>query len=65
LRIEVDEVQSLYESVLAEMRREAIILDFLPIFAVRKVKEKLLPHGTAAGTQEKEPRPDRSREKGG
>ncbi len=36
-----DEVQSLYESVLAEMKRDAIIMDFLPIFAVRKVKEIL------------------------
>jgi hypothetical protein len=36
------EVQSLYESVLAEMRRETIILDFLPIFAARRVKEMLL-----------------------
>ena len=36
------EVQSLYESVLAEMKRDAIILDFLPIFAARKVKAMLL-----------------------
>jgi hypothetical protein len=36
------EVECLYESVLAEMKREAIIMDFLPIFAARKVKEMLL-----------------------
>ena len=36
------EVQSLYDSVLAEMKREAIIMDFLPIFAARRVKEILL-----------------------
>jgi hypothetical protein len=36
------EVQSLYDSVLAEMKREAIIMDFLPIFAARRVRELLL-----------------------
>ena len=40
--LDAQEVQSLYESVLAEMKREAIILDFLPIFAARRVKEMLL-----------------------
>jgi len=35
-------VQSLYDSVPAEMKRGAIIPDFLPIFAARKVKEMLL-----------------------
>ena len=30
--IEAEEVQSLYESILTEMKREAIITDFLPIF---------------------------------
>lgn len=40
--VDAREVQSLYDSVLAEMRRGAIITDFLPIFAARKVKEILL-----------------------
>ena len=40
--LEAGEVEPLYESVLAEMKREAIIMDFLPIFAARKVKEMLL-----------------------
>jgi hypothetical protein len=40
--LDAGEVESLYESVLAEMKREAIIMDFLPIFAARKVKEMLL-----------------------
>ena len=39
---DAEEVQALYESVLAEMRRDAIIMDFLPIFAARRVKEMLL-----------------------
>ena len=50
LCIEVEEVQSLYEAVLAEMRREAIIMDFLPIFAVRKVKDRLLLKRTSSET---------------
>ena len=41
--VEAEEVQRLYDSVLAEMKRDAVILDFLPIFAVRRVKEMLLP----------------------
>ena len=40
--LEPGEVQSLYESVLAEMRQEAAIMDFLPIFAARRVKDLLL-----------------------
>ena len=35
------EVQSLYESVLAELKRDAIIIDFLPIFAARRVRDML------------------------
>ena len=46
--VEAKEIQSLYESVLDEMRREAIIKDFLPIFAARKVKEMLLQGRTPA-----------------
>jgi hypothetical protein len=34
-----DDVRSLYESVLANMKRDAVIVDFLPIFAVRRVKK--------------------------
>ena len=41
-----DDVQSLYESVLAEMKRDAVIMDFLAIFAVRKVKEILCRRGS-------------------
>ena len=40
--LDAREVQSLYDSILAELKREAIIMDFLPIFAARKVKERLL-----------------------
>ena len=36
------EVQALYDSVLAELKREAVIMDFLPIFAARRVREMLL-----------------------
>ena len=50
--LDAREVQSLYESVLAEMKRNAIIVDFLPIFATRRVKEML-------SSREAEPRPDR------
>ena len=42
-----DDVRSLYESVLAEMKRDAVIMDFLSIFAVRKVKEILRRRGAA------------------
>jgi len=35
------EVQSLCESVLAELKREAIIMDFLPIFAARRLRDML------------------------
>ena len=37
-----DEVRFLYDSVLAEMKKDATIADFLPIFAARKVREILL-----------------------
>jgi hypothetical protein len=42
-----DDVRSLYESVLADMKRDAVIMDFLPIFAVRRVKEILLRRDAA------------------
>ena len=55
-QIEVDEVIFLYESVLTEMGRGAIISDFLPIFAARRVKEMLLQStAPAGGRQEKGP----------
>ena len=40
--VDAREVQSLYDAILAELKQEAIIMDFLPIFAARKVKEMLL-----------------------
>ena len=43
LDCEAEEVQSLYESVLTDMKKKAVIMDFLPIFALRKVKETLRP----------------------
>ena len=42
-----DDVRSLYESVLADMKRDAVIMDFLPIFAARRVKEILLRRDAA------------------
>ncbi len=39
--IRLEEVRSLYESTLARMKQDAVILDFLPIFAARQVKELL------------------------
>jgi hypothetical protein len=42
-----NDVRSLYESVFAEMKRDAVIMDFLSIFAVRKVKEILRRRGAA------------------
>ena len=42
-----NDVRSLYESVFAEMKRDAVIMDFLSIFAVRKVKEILRRMGAA------------------
>ncbi len=43
--IGLEDVRSLYESVLDKMKREAVITDFLPIFAARKVKEILRVRG--------------------
>ena len=37
-----EEVRALYDSVLAEMKRDATVADFLPILAARKVREILL-----------------------
>ena len=48
--IEAEEVQSLYESILTEMKREAIITDFLPIFVARRVKDRLLLRRTSTMT---------------
>ena len=45
--IDAREVQSLYDSVLAELTREAIVMDFFPILAARKVKEMLLLKSTS------------------
>ena len=45
--LEAEEVQALYESVLVEMKQKAVIMDFLPIFAAKKVREMLLQGRTA------------------
>ena len=39
--IGLEDVRSLYASVLEKLKREAVITDFLPIFAARKVREIL------------------------
>ncbi len=39
--VRTEEVKSLYESVFAEMKQEAVITDFLPVLAARKVKDLL------------------------
>ena len=38
---DAEEVQALYDSIIAELKREAIIMDFLPIFAARRVRDML------------------------
>jgi len=48
--IEAEEMQVLYESILTETKREATITDFLPIFAARKVKDRLLLKRTSPRT---------------
>jgi hypothetical protein len=50
--IGLDDVRSLYDSVLEKMRREAVITDFLPIFAARKVKEILRVRGVPPDRKE-------------
>jgi hypothetical protein len=47
-----DDVRSLYESVLAQMKRDAVIMDFLPIFAARKVREILRLTGAAGASDD-------------
>lgn len=39
--VRLEEVRSLYESVLERIKQEAVIMDFLPIFAARRVREML------------------------
>jgi hypothetical protein len=39
--VRLEEVRSLYESVLERIKEEAVIMDFLPIFAARRVRELL------------------------
>ena len=48
--VAAEEVQSLYESALADLQRGATIMDFLPIFAARRVKETLLDRKTRRPT---------------
>ncbi|MGD0659302.1 MAG: DUF3562 domain-containing protein [Syntrophorhabdales bacterium] len=43
--IGLEDVRSLYASVLEKLKREAVITDFLPIFAARKVREILRVRG--------------------
>jgi len=43
--IGLEDVRILYESVLEKMKREAVITDFLPILAARKVREILRIRG--------------------
>lgn len=43
--IGLEDVRSLYESVLEKLKGEAVITDFLPIFAARKVREILRVRG--------------------
>jgi hypothetical protein len=49
-----EEVRSLYETVLTRMQEEAVIADFVPIFAARKVKEMLLNHDSSESVDEGE-----------
>lgn len=48
--VDAREVQSPYESVLAKMRRDEVIMDFLPILAARRVKKILLLKRTSFRT---------------
>jgi len=48
--IEAKEVQSLYESILSEMKREATVMDFVPVFVMRKLKDMLLLERAPART---------------
>jgi len=51
--IELEDVRSLYESVLEKLKEEAVISDFLPIFAAKKVREILRVRGlTPSGTKQ-------------
>jgi hypothetical protein len=43
--IGLEDARSLYESVLEKLKGEAVITDFLPIFAARKVREILRIRG--------------------
>lgn len=39
--VHLEEVRRLYESALTKMKQDAVIFDFLPIFAARYVREVL------------------------
>jgi hypothetical protein len=43
--IGLEDARSLYASVLEKLKQEAVITDFLPIFAARKVREILRVRG--------------------
>ena len=40
--IEAEEVESLYESIMVEMKGKATVVDFVPVFVIRKLKDRLL-----------------------
>jgi len=43
-QVSIDEVTQIYENELSKLEVEARVQVFLPIFAIRKVKEKLSQH---------------------
>jgi hypothetical protein len=45
---DAEEVQSLYDSNMTELKRDAIIMDFLPIFALRRIRDLLRLRATPA-----------------
>lgn len=47
--VRLEEVRRLYESALEKMKQKAVIFDFLPIFAARRVKEALEKGDEPAG----------------
>jgi hypothetical protein len=51
--VQPKDVESLYESVLGEMKRGAVVHDFLPIFAAKKVKEMLSGKLSPFGNEDK------------
>jgi len=52
--VRLEEVRSLYESALARIKQDAVIMDFLPIFAARRVKELLQGRNSEKLSEESE-----------